>query len=190
MTRQEWEEVEQEVIKFLDSINLISEMIQGRENLKDFMDRLEEKYPFKFHNVVSLFDGFGTEDFEDYLYKRYKNIDCYTQEYTSVDIIKRQEGKECETMKPSKTIREMDSHKLLKEFESVVNKYGGERYDYLGEVMPRYNQNKIKMMRTELFRRLGLVNEESDIPTLNDEFFASVDKSIKDKLTMKYGEVV
>jgi len=89
MTRQEWEEVEQEVIKFLDSINLISEMIQGRENLKDFMDRLEEKYPFKFHNVVSLFDGFGTEDFEDYLYKRYKNIDCYTQEYTRVDIIKR-----------------------------------------------------------------------------------------------------
>jgi len=89
MTRQEWEEVEQEVIKFLDSINLISEMKDGREDLKDFMDRLEEKYPFKFHNVVSLFDGFGSEDFEDYLYKRYKNIDCYTQEYTRVDIIKR-----------------------------------------------------------------------------------------------------
>ena len=89
MTYQEWKEVEQEVIKLLDSINLISEMIQGREDLKDFMDRLEEKYPFKFHNAVSLFDAFGTEDFEDYLYKRYKNIDCYTREYTQVDIIKR-----------------------------------------------------------------------------------------------------
>ena len=56
-------------------------------------------------------------------------------------------------MKPNKTIREMDSHKLLKAFESEVNEYGDKRYDSLGEVMPRYNQNKIKMMRTELFRR-------------------------------------
>ena len=93
-------------------------------------------------------------------------------------------------MKPNKTIIEMDSSKLLKAFESEVNEYGGKRYDFLGNIMPRYNQNRIKMLRTELFRRLGLVNEESDIPTLNDEFFASVDKSIKDKLTMKYGEVV
>ena len=69
-------------------------------------------------------------------------------------------------MKPSKTIREMDSSKLLKEFESVVNKYGGKRYDSLGEVMPKYNQNRIKMMRTELFRRLGLVKEENCVPTL------------------------
>ena len=68
-------------------------------------------------------------------------------------------------MKPSKTIREMDSSKLLKEFESVVNEYGGKRYDSLGEVMPRYNQNKIKMMRTELFRRLGLVEEDENIPS-------------------------
>jgi len=58
-------------------------------------------------------------------------------------------------MKPNKTIREMDSHKLLKTFENEINEYGGKRYDSLGEVMPRYNQNKIKMMRTELFRRLG-----------------------------------
>jgi len=93
-------------------------------------------------------------------------------------------------MKSGKTIREMDSQKLLKAFESEVNEYGGKRYDSLGEVMPRYNQNKIKMMRTELFRRLGFIREESDIPTLNDEFFASVDKSIEDKLTMKYGEVI
>jgi len=69
-------------------------------------------------------------------------------------------------MKPNKTIREMDSHKLLKAFESEVNEYGDKRYDSLGEVMPRYNQNKIKMMRTELFRRLGLAEEENDIPTL------------------------
>jgi len=89
MTSQEWEEVEQEVIKSLDSINLITEMKQGREDLKDFMDRLEEKYPFKFHDAVSLFDAFSMEDFEDYLYERYKNIDCYTQEYTYIDIIKR-----------------------------------------------------------------------------------------------------
>jgi len=88
MTIQQWEEIEQEVIKALDSINLISEMKQGIEDLKDFMDRLEEKYLFKFHNAISLFDCFGMEDFEDYLYKRYKNIDCYTQEYTRVDIIK------------------------------------------------------------------------------------------------------
>ena len=60
----------------------------------------------------------------------------------------------------------MDSHKLLKAFESEVNEYGDKRYDSLGEVMPRYNQNKIKMMRTELFRRLGLAEEENDIPTL------------------------
>jgi len=93
-------------------------------------------------------------------------------------------------MKPNKTIIEMDSSKLLKAFESEVNEYGGKRYDFLGNIMPRYNQNRIKMLRTELFRRLGLVNEESDIPTLNDEFFASVDKSIKDKLTMKYGEII
>ena len=58
-------------------------------------------------------------------------------------------------MKPNKTIREMDSSKLLKAFESVVNEYGGKRFDYLGNIMPRYNQNKIKMMRTELFRRLN-----------------------------------
>jgi len=89
MTSQEWEEVWQEVIKLLDSINLIAEMKQGREDLTDFMNRLEEKYPFKFHSAVSLFDAFGMEDFEDYLYKRYKDIDCYTQEYTYIDIIKR-----------------------------------------------------------------------------------------------------
>jgi len=93
-------------------------------------------------------------------------------------------------MKPSKTIREMDSSKLLKAFEIEVNEYGGKRFDCLGNIMPRYNQNKIKMMRTELFRRLGLVKEDSYIPTLNDDFFASVDKSIEDKLTMKYGEVI
>ena len=69
-------------------------------------------------------------------------------------------------MKPSKTIREMDSSKLLKEFESEVNEYGGKRYDSLGNIMPRYNQNKIKMMRAELFRRLKLVKEDNDIPTL------------------------
>jgi len=89
MTHQEWEETEQEVIKFLDSINLITEMKHGREDLKNFMDRLEQKYPFKFYGAVSLFDGFSMEDFKDYLYERYKNIDCYTQEYTQVDIIKR-----------------------------------------------------------------------------------------------------
>jgi len=89
MTRQEWEEVEQEAIKLLDSINLISEMKQGREDLKDFMDRLEEKYPFKFHGAVSLFDAFSMEDFEDYLHERYKKIDCYTRQYVSIDIIKR-----------------------------------------------------------------------------------------------------
>ena len=69
-------------------------------------------------------------------------------------------------MKPSKRIREMDSHKLLKGFESEINKYGGKRYDCLGNIMPRYSQNRIKMLRTELFRRLGLVGEERDIPTL------------------------
>jgi len=69
-------------------------------------------------------------------------------------------------MKPNKTIREMDSSKLLKAFEIEVNEYGGKRFDYLGEVMPRYNQNKIKMMRTELFRRLGLIEKESEVPTL------------------------
>ena len=69
-------------------------------------------------------------------------------------------------MKPNKTITEMDSSKLLKAFENEINEYGGKRFDSLGNVMPRYNQNKIKMMRTELFRRLGLVNEDKDIPTL------------------------
>ena len=94
-------------------------------------------------------------------------------------------------MKPSKTIREMDSHKLLKEFEKEVNEYGGKRYDSLGNVMPRYNQNKIRMMRTELFKRLGLLNEEKDdIKTLNDKFFKSVNESIDRKLTMKYGEII
>jgi len=66
-------------------------------------------------------------------------------------------------MKPNKTIREMDSSKLLKEFESEVNEYGGKRFDYLGNITPRYNQNRIKMMRTELFRRLGLIREESEV---------------------------
>ena len=94
-------------------------------------------------------------------------------------------------MKPSKTIREMDSHKLLKEFEKEVNEYGGKRYDSLGNIIPRYNQNKIKMMRTELFRRLELINEEKvDIKTLNNKFFKSVDESIERKLTMKYGEII
>ena len=94
-------------------------------------------------------------------------------------------------MKPSKTIREMDSQKLLKEFEKEVNEYGGKRYDSLGNIIPRYNQNKIKMMRTELFRRLELINEEKDdIKTLNNKFFKSVDKSIERKLTMKYGEII
>jgi len=73
-------------------------------------------------------------------------------------------------MKPSKTIREIDSHKLLKEFESVVNKYGDKRYDYLGNVLPRYNQNQIKMLRTELFRRLGLVKEEENIGGINNVY--------------------
>ena len=54
----------------------------------------------------------------------------------------------------------MDSHKLLKAFESEVNKYGGKRYDCLGNIMPRYNKNRIKMLRTELFMRLGLVDKE------------------------------
>jgi len=73
MTSQEWKEVEQEVIKLLDSINLISEMKQGREDLKDFMDRLEEKYPFKFHDAVSLFDAFGMKDIK-ILIVTHKNI--------------------------------------------------------------------------------------------------------------------
>ena len=94
-------------------------------------------------------------------------------------------------MKPNKTIQEMDSHKLLKEFEKEVNEYGGKRYDSLGNVMPRYNQNKIRMMRTELFRRLGLLNEEKDdIKTLNKKFFKSANESIEKKLTMKYGEII
>jgi len=62
-------------------------------------------------------------------------------------------------MKPNKTIREMDSSKLLKAFESEVNEYGSKRFDCLGNILPRYNQNKIKIMRTELFRRLGLIDE-------------------------------
>ena len=57
-------------------------------------------------------------------------------------------------MKPNKIIREMDSSKLLKAFENEIKEYGGKRFDSLGNVIPRYNQNKIKMMRTELFRRL------------------------------------
>jgi predicted CopG family antitoxin len=89
MNSQEWEEVEQEVIKFLNSINLIQEMKQGREGLSDFMYRLEEKYPFKCYSAISLFDAFSEEDFKDYLYNRYKNIDCFTQEYTYTDIIRR-----------------------------------------------------------------------------------------------------
>jgi len=74
-------------------------------------------------------------------------------------------------MKPSKTIREMDSSKLLKAFESEVNECGGKRFDYLGNIMPRYNQNKIKMMRTELFRRLGLVKEDENMGGINNVLF-------------------
>ena len=33
-------------------------------------------------------------------------------------------------------------------------------------------------------------SEETDIKTLNDKFFKSVDESIEKKLTMKYGEVI
>jgi len=66
-------------------------------------------------------------------------------------------------MKPSKTIKEMNSHKLLKSFEREVNEYGGKRFDSLGGIMPMYNQNRINMMRNELFRRLKLVVEEGDV---------------------------
>jgi len=89
MNQKEWYEGEQETIKLLDSINLINEMEDGREDLKDFMDKLEEKYSFKCHDAISLFDGFGIEDFKDYLYNRYKNKECYINEYIITDIVKR-----------------------------------------------------------------------------------------------------
>jgi len=47
----------------------------------------------------------------------------------------------------------MDPHKLLKEFESEVNEYGGKRYDCLGNIMPRQMMNiksKLKKVTIKL----------------------------------------
>ncbi|HEY8890227.1 MAG TPA: hypothetical protein VIM70_08210 [Clostridium sp.] len=58
---------------------------------------------------------------------------------------------------PSKTIQAMDYRKLVKTFEREVNEYGGKRFDALGGIEPMYNQNRINMLRNELFNRLKLV---------------------------------
>jgi len=73
MKKDQFEIIEKAVIKKLDSIDLLSEMKDNREDLYNFMDRLEKKYPFKISDYEFLFDGFSRDDFNDYLYKRYKN---------------------------------------------------------------------------------------------------------------------
>lgn len=88
MTNKQWEEIDKAVIEKLDSIDLLSEM-NSREDLYDFMDRLEKKYPFKLHDAISLFDGFSRDSFSYYLSSRYKNKEMYLNEYTSIDVIKR-----------------------------------------------------------------------------------------------------
>ena len=90
MNGEQWDEVVEEVIKKLDSIDLLSEMKYGIEPIHEFMDRLEEKYPFQYIEAITLFDAFGEEDFKDYLHKRYQNNEeFYTQDYTRTDIFKR-----------------------------------------------------------------------------------------------------
>lgn len=62
-----WKKENEDVFKKLDSIDLTSEMKQ-REKLYDFMDRLEEKYPYE---PYGLFNNFSPGDFEEYLFQRY-----------------------------------------------------------------------------------------------------------------------
>jgi len=89
MTYRECREIGIKVMKFLDLIDLLSEMKDGRENLREFMYRLEEKYPFKYLEAVSLFDAFNESDFDYYLTKRYDYNECYTDEIIYTDIVKR-----------------------------------------------------------------------------------------------------
>lgn len=83
-----WDKIESEVIKKLDSIDLLKEMEDGSEPIYDFMNRLEEKYPFECETIVSLFDGFGSCEFDDYLRNRYSSSECRIEEYIRVDVIK------------------------------------------------------------------------------------------------------
>lgn len=53
-----------------------------------------------------------------------------------------------------------------------------------------YNATMEKCLMDGFAKMDDAVPIGDDIKTLNEKFFASVDKSIKDKLTMKYGEVI
>lgn len=91
----DWNAINNAVKEKLDSINLLHEMKDGRENIRDLMDRLEAKYPFEYthpqlriEKIVSLFDCFDEFDFQEYINKRYNCKECYAEEYSRIDIWK------------------------------------------------------------------------------------------------------
>lgn len=90
-----WEIINDVITKILDSIDLISEMKDEEEDLCDFMQRLEKKYPFEYINeqsgklkIISLFNDFDSVDFQYYLYKRYGYSKFFINTYEVVMISK------------------------------------------------------------------------------------------------------
>lgn len=75
-------------------------------------------------------------------------------------------------MKPNKTIRDMDSYKLVKELEKEMIAYGGQMYgNKYDHILPRYSKNRISMLRSELFSRLNIndLNQQEEIIGLPPE---------------------
>jgi len=98
------------------------------------------------------------------------------------------------TMKPNKTIREMDSYKLIKALEKEMIAYGGQMYgDNQTQSLPRFSKNKISMLRSELFKRLKVsdINQQEEIKEIPTEPIAPKLREDKDnymdKLLKKYG---
>lgn len=81
-------------------------------------------------------------------------------------------------MKPNKTIREMDSYKLVKEFEKEMIAYGGQMYgDNQTQSLPRYSKNRISMLRSELFKRLKV---DKSLDELIDSLDTSEPKEMRE----------
>lgn len=62
-------------------------------------------------------------------------------------------------MKPNRSIQALSNQDLIKSYTKEMIAYGGNMYGNVNEQnIPRFSKNKIKMLRTELFIRLGAAN--------------------------------
>lgn len=80
MTREEkelWQKKEHDEYEYLDSID-VKKYLKHNANVWDCMDRIKEnhnkEYCEKYNDDFGLFNYTGTDEFLDYIVKRYPNI--------------------------------------------------------------------------------------------------------------------